>query len=340
MKRLLIGLLTALGLAGLSQSVKAEGTGTRFNAGAYNVYSSSDVSLSTTGVNVAPGSRLLHKVIISSPSYNADTSTNAVISFYNNVSGSDNLRFDVPYSTIAATGLREFTFDIEMSSGIFAKIANATYNDSKITAIFTNNRSVNGYKVWSSTYMGADTSVHQISSGPVVLHKVIVLTKGTGTSILTLYDTSGTASPLAANRFAAIDLTDTAREYTFNVLLSSGITVQASGAGTVNPKFIILYKRNPSGDYELWRSTFTTGTATTVTVADGQNYMFGGVVNGDSVAASSLTIFDNVAAGTKTIAKVDGAVSFDRKMYDVSVSSGISISSAGNGLYTILYKRR
>jgi hypothetical protein len=115
--------------------------------------------------------------------------------------------------------------------------------------------------------------------------------------------------------------------------------VQSSGAGTVNPLFIVLYKRNPSQDYEVWRASFTTGTATTKYIA-GTNTIFGGVVNGDSVASSSLSVYDSSATANSLITVIDGNSSFDRHMYDVAVSSGITYSSTGNGLYTILYKRR
>lgn len=333
-------LFTLLAAAGLAAGVRAEGTGTKYEGEHYATYKSTDALFSATGQTVYAGSAILHKVIISSPSYNVGHSTNAVFQIYDGQSGSGQLRAEVNTSTQSVAGVTEYTFDIAMSSGIFTDFSGSGTNG-KMTIIYSRARpsSPDRYRVWSSTFMPADTAVHRISAGPVLLHKIIVLTKGTGTAILTAYDSFVTASPQTSLRVAAVDLTDTAREYTYNVLCSSGITIQSSGAGTVVPNFILLYKRNPSQDYEVWKSTFTSGTATSLNPFDGAA-IFGGVINGDSVSGSYLDVYDSQGAASQQIAHIDGISSFDRRMFDVETSSGLSFSSSGNGLFSILYKRR
>jgi hypothetical protein len=341
MKRLMLALLAAAGLAVMGGRCYAEGTGTKYDGGYYSVYRSSDAVLDTTGQNVVAGPVILHKIIVSSPSYNVDVSTNAVFQIQDAQSGTGGLRAEVNLSTQSISGPTEYTFDIALSSG-FRTDFQGTGTNGKVTAIYSRVRpaSPQGYRVWSSTYMPADTGVHRIALGPVLLHKIIVLTKGTGTAILTAYDSYVTASPATSRRVAAVDLTDTAREYTYDILCSSGITIQSSGAGTVVPSFILLYKQNPSQDYEVWRGTFTTGTATTAVAAPAPGWIFGGVLNGDSVSGSFLTVYNSSGSASNIITKIDGVTSFDRKMYDVQASSGITYSSSGNGLFTILFKRR
>lgn len=337
MKKLLIALLAA---ASFAVGVKAEGTGTRYNAGAYNIYASSDAVSSATGQTVYSSPAILHKVIISSPSYDADVSTNSVFQIYDGVNAGTRLRAEVNLSTFSLSGgATEYTFDIAMSSGIWTDYSGSVTRG-KVNLIYSRPRPADPqkYKVWSSTYMPADTNIHTVSTGPVVLHKIIVLTKGTGTAILSVFDTNGSTT---SKKIAGIDLTDAAREYTYNILCSSGITFTSSGAGTVVPSFIALYKRNPSQDYELWQSTFTTGTQSLLAPPTvGPGWIFGGVVNGDSVAGSYLDVYDSTGPATGTIAHFDGGGSFTRKMYDVSLTNGLRYSTSGNGLYTILYKRR
>lgn len=337
MKKWLIALLAA---AGLASGVNAEGTGTKYDDGNYAVYKSTDAVLSTTGQTVVTGSVILHEVIVSSPSNNVDVSTNAVLQIYNGTTSAGALRAEVNLSTQSVSGVAKYTFDIAMSSGIWTDFSGSGTNG-KVTMTYSQHRlaSPDMYRVWSSTYMAADTGVHRLAAGPVLLHKIIVLTKGTGTSVLTVYDSYVSASPSASNRVAGIDLTDAAREYTFNVLCSSGITFQASGAGTVGPTFIVLYKRNPSQDYEVWRATFTTGAVGATAVYAGPA-VFGGVVNGDSVAGSSVTVYNANGAESSPITTIFGTSSFDRRMYDVQTSSGITYSGGGNGLYSILWKKR
>lgn len=340
MKKLLIALLAA---AGLAVGASAEGTGTKYNAGSYNVYKASDAISDATGQNVTDSPVILHKVIISSPAFNVDVSTNATFQVLQGQGAGASLRAEIDLSTQSvASGATEYTFDIALSSALSTDYS-GNVTTGKVNLIYSRGNhpaSPDGYRVWSSTFMAADTAVHNITAGPVLLHKIIVLKKGTGTSVLNVYDSRQASSPTTTRRKAAIDLTDAAREYTYNIAMSSGITVEASGAGTVVPSYIVLYKKNASADYETWSAYFASGTVTTANIVTGSGYVFGGVVNGDSVSASKLTVYDSNAVASGQIAIVNGGASFDRKMYDVTVSSGITVSSSGNGLYTILYKRR
>lgn len=338
MKKILLALLTA---AGLAVAARAEGTGTLFGQANYNTYRSSDAISSATGQVVVAGSCILHKVIVSSTAYNVLQSTNAVFQILDGQTSSGRLRAEINLSTqTLPLGPSEYTFDIAMSSGIFTSYQGNVTNG-KVTLIYTRAQpgSSNAWKVWTSTYMASvDTNAHNLSYGPVLLHKIIVLTKGTGTAVLGVYDSMAT-SPSPNKEIAAIDLTDTAREYTYNILCSSGITVQSSGAGTVAPQFLVLYKRNITQDYDVWQSSFTTGSVSLKNITWGSGQIFGGVVNGDSVVGSSITVFNSSGTPTNQITSLDGSLSFDRKMYDVMTSSGITYSSSGAGLYTILYKR-
>lgn len=340
MKKLLITLLAA---AGLAAGVQAEGTGTLYNAGNYALYKSSLAVISSTGQQVVSGSAILHKVIVSSTVFNVDVSTNGLFQIYDGQGSNAALRAEVDITTFSVTnGNREYTFDIAMSSGIWTDMSSSQGTGGAVTLIYSNMRpsSPGKYRVWTSSYSAADTAVHRLVAGPVLLHKIIVLEKGTGTSVLTAYDSYETASPTGTRRIAGIDLTDTAREYTYNVLCSSGITFESSGAGTVNPKVMVLYKRNPSQDYEVWRSSFTTGTLTNQAISTNNSAVFGGIINGDSVTASQVTVYDSQGAASRPLAVFDGTSSFDRRMYDIQASSGITITSTGNGLYSILYKDR
>src|SRR5687767_13195728 len=117
MKKLILTLLAAVGLAA---GVKAEGTGTKFDTDSYATYKSSDAILDATGQTVVAGSVILHKVIISSPSYNVIESTNATFLIYDGQSSGGVLRAEVNTSTQSIiSGVAEYTLDIAMSSGIW-----------------------------------------------------------------------------------------------------------------------------------------------------------------------------------------------------------------------------
>lgn len=331
-------LITLLAVFGLAVGLHAEGTGTKYNGGAYNTYSAYDVP-DTTGTSVRR-STYLHKVIVSSAAEGVVLQSDSVINAYNSYTNAANKKFAVQTSTINGTYPQEWTFDILMSSGLFVT-NRSTPTTSHASAQFIYRNAPPGgdnYKVWDSSYIVNNAAVHNLTAGPVLLHKISVMKKGTGTAILNVYDNRMPASP-TVKKIAAIDLTDTAREYTFNVLCSSGITIQASGAGTVIPEFMVLYKRNPSPDWEVWRATFTTGSVSLGSAGVG-SFIVGGVINGDSISGSYLDLYDSQGVASGKFAHIDGGASFDRKMYDVQTSSGLTFTSSGNGLYTILFRRK
>jgi hypothetical protein len=341
MKKSLIGLLAVPLLCGAALAEPKASPGNMQN---YNTYRSTDLAV-TTGADIIRTS-VLHKVIVSSASP-VQYSSNAVVAIYNSYGGASNIVASVQVSTDHVTNTKEWTFDVPMSSGIYVTMTGTgDTGEGKAQLIYSPIRSgsPDGVRLWQSSYSVVDTAVHVITTKPCLVHKISVLKKGTGTAVLTVYDQRATTA-MTSRRVAAIDLTDTAREYNYDMYLSSGLTIKSSGA-TSSPEIMVFYKENPSQDYEIWRATCTSGTMTaqyisySTDVAKSGSYLLGGVVNGDSVSGSSLKLYDSVGASSGLIASIDGGSSFDKRMYDVNLSSGLTISSVGDGLYTILYKKR
>jgi hypothetical protein len=294
----------------------------------YRLYKASDVA---AGTNKIANSAFLHKVIISSPSASATSE----IEIHNTQGGATQEVFTVQADTTNVTGLTEWTFDVYLSSGLTAKYT-ASAATGAVTLVYGSGPQQD-YKVWQSSFIVADTSTHTIAAGPVLLHKVMVLKKGAGTSVLGIYN-QNSATTLSANRIADIDMVDGAREYVFNVMLSSGLTVMSPTAGTTAPEYVLIYKKNPPRDWEAWSVYHTTATFTTKAIFAGRG-VFGGILNGDVDATSQITLYNANGTATNPITKVDGDKQFSRSMYDVNVSSGLTFTNVGNGRYSILYRR-
>lgn len=331
MKRLLIAFLAAVSLSGLAS---AEPARTPYEGMEYyNTYNSSNVT-STSG-RIAYSS-YLHKVIISSAA--AVTGTGgSTVAFYNANGSATGLAFAVSLSTNDITGPREYTMDLWMSSGIYAvNMTTGQVGSTQVT--YMRNAVPNNAKVWQSSWSYVDVATHTIAAGPVLLHSVKVLTKGSGTTSMRLYN-SQAAAPTSNTILGQVDLSAVG-EYDFDVLFSSGLTINCASIGSGSPAGVLLtFKRNPSQDWEMWRSTMVTGTATTQSLGVG-NYLLGGVLNGTVSATGQLTLYDSNGTANNKIADVDSVLTYGKRMFDVVTSSGLTYSNTGSGTFSVLYRKK
>lgn len=331
MKRLLIAFLAAVSLSGLAS---AEPARTPYEGMEYyKTYNSSNVT-STSG-RIAYSS-YLHKVIISSAA--AVTGTGgSTVAFYNANGSATGLAFAVSLSTNDITGPQDYTMDIWMSSGIYA-VNMTTGQVGSMQVTYMRNSAPNNAKIWQSSWSYVDVATHTLAGGPVLLHSVKVLTKGTGTTSMRLYN-SQAAAPASNSILGQVDLTAVG-EYDFDVLFSSGLTINCASIGSATPAGVLLtFKRNPPRDWEVWRSTMVTGTITNVSLGAGQ-YVLGGVVNGTANDTGQLTIYDSNGTANNKIAEVDAVLTFGKKMFDVVTSSGITVTHQGTGTFSVLYRKK
>lgn len=291
--------------------------------------------------NKITNSAMIHQVIVSSHA-DVDYSTDSVLSVYGSMDGTGDRLFRVQVSTTETTSqlLKRWTFDIYASSGLSYAYSTGTAGAGDVAGnlqILYKKGPPEGFNVWQSSFMPSDTSTHTLAKGPVLLHKVIVLKAATGTSPLRIHN-AYSSSP--ANQIAQIDLTAGAREYDFDIMLSSGLTTNIEQNGTISADVMFLYKKNPSRDMEYWTPFFSSATVTTAVISYGRN-VFGGVLNGDNVTDSQLTVYDSSGTTSNQIAKIDGGsvFDFDEANYEIQTSSGITLSCVGNGMYTIRYRR-
>ena len=214
---------------------------------------------------------------------------------------------------------------------------NASGDQAGSVQIIYQNGPIENFRVWSSSFIPSDTSTRTLVVGPGILHKVSVLKAATGTSALRIYNASSTAP---TEYLSQIDLTAGDREYDFNVSAASGITVNIDQNGTVSAEVMFFFKRHPMRDWEYWTPFFASGTVTNAAIFAGRG-VFGGVLNGDNVATSQLTVYDSNGTANNKIADIDGATvfDFDDSNYEVHVTSGLTVTSVGAGQYTIRYRR-
>lgn len=296
----------------------------------------------TTAVKLS-NSALLHAVQVSSPAA-VMFSTNAVLKVYGSQDGSGNLLMQVNYSTANFSSMEQMRFvtDIYASSGLSVVFTTGDARNSdaagSVQMIYSKGLPEN-YRVWQSSWFASDVSTHTLAKGPVLLHKVIVTSAATGTSNMRIYN-EYTGTPVSTTIVSQIDLTEGEREYDFDVRLSSGLTVNIQQNGTVPATVMFLFKTNPPGDWDVWQSTRVTGSVTNRSLITGRAVL-GGVLNGDGVADSMLTLYDSNGTATTKLTDVigDTVFDFDDNRYSVGVSSGITATCVGNGQYTIRYKR-
>ena len=324
-KKMLKAFLAAFFLVGgIVGLVKAEGILDN-SPGKYRLYKSSTVP---SGSNVVSKSAYLYKVVVTSPSA-------STLDIYNNSGTNANKFATIQVSTNEFTGPKSYEFGVYLSSGIRAvHTAGGTLGD--VSIIYADKYPPNNATVWKSTFGAVNTSTQTIARGPVLLHSVKVLKKGAGTTVLRIYD-QYTTSVNANQKIAEIDLTNH-QDYTFDVLLSSGLTYNVNSTGSSAADIMMLYKVNPPRSYEMWTSTYTSGSVTNRSVFAGRG-VFGGAINGTVAATSMLTVRDSNGTATKPIGSFIGSATYGAVPYDVVVSSGLTVTSVGSGTYTIRYKR-
>jgi hypothetical protein len=338
MKKIVLSAITAFFLAGfVGGSSYAEQPQEPGGPEVYRVYKGTNAA---AGSNKLTNSAFLHKVIVSSPAA-VDYSTWSVLDIYNSQGDNTNKVASVQISTNEVTGLKSWTFDIYMSSGL--RVNHSTGSSAlsdqggSVQVIYNRGGVQQDYRVWRSSFMAVDTSTHIINAAQTYLHKVSVLKKGAGTTKLRIYN-QNTSSPSSLEIMSEIDLADAARDYVYNVMMSSGLTINVNSVGTTTSEIMFFYEPNAPRDWEYWSSTYTTGAVTTRNVMVGRG-VFGGVINGDVDATGNLKIYDSNGVANDQLAEIDADTQFGKTDYDIHFSSGLTYTNTGNGMFTILYRR-
>ncbi len=293
------------------------------------------------------GSSYLHQIIVSSPSA-SHTSTGTVVEVWGSTTGPVIHRVQLSTITYAGQTPYRWTYDTYLSSALWVVRSSETgtgINDGSAQIVFKEGP-IRDFRLWqSSAFLPIDIATHVITAGPVLLHKVSVLNKGTGVGdYLRIFNSNPASAGDVANQIARINISSGSvfREYDFNVMLSSGLSVVGSSTTGTAADIQVFYKKNPPRDWEWWLPYFASGTVTTAQVLDGRG-VFGGVLQSSGTTLSrstSLTVFDDAGGGNNEIAEFSGAYfDFDDTPFDVHVTSGISVTATGDGQWTIRYRR-
>lgn len=334
-KSWLLAAASVLALCGVS---RAELPTVPNSGGNYRLYIATDLAPGTN--TIVGGTAFLHKVIVSSGA-GVDISSMSVLDIYNSRTNASNPVAKIQLSTTNVTAPVEWTFNIALSSGFVVnhstgEAGRADY-PGKVTAIYKNGSP--GYDVWqSSGFFSIDAATHVFTRGPVLLHKIMVLKKASATQRLKVYD-SFNNPPAENKKVIDIDLSAAAREYTYNILFSTGMTFYANADVTTDGDVLFLYKKNPSTDYEMWRSTCVFGSVSAVNLVSGPAVL-GGISNGVVDSTGELIVYDSNTGAVGRRAVVSASSTFDTQKYDLYMSSGITVTNKGSGQFTILYKKR
>lgn len=323
--------------------------------GKMEVWKSTDVVAITSGTINYGFSAFIHQVIISSPAQ-VDTSTDAVLTLY----GRDPRSIDPPFGRIQVStreittdAIQRWTFDIYASTGFSVKFSTGALregqgvdiNQAGSAQILYKDYVPEDFKVWASSFIPVESSTKTIAKGPVLLHKVAVNKIGTGAGGEMRIFNAYTTSTVVGDIIAEIDMKESAREYDFDVMLTSGLTVNFS-TGTVYPDVTLFYKTNPPRDWEWWIPILASGAMTDRVMVKGR-CVFGGVLSGDAVAGSSFVIYDATVTNTPKMLEIGGdtVFDFDDANYEMNMSSGImattkvGVPAARTGKFTIRYRR-
>lgn len=303
------------------------------------IWKSTNIAPNYSPVKVS-NSAFIHQVLVSSPAA-VDSSTDTRLTIYGSQDGTGDILARVNISTIELTTneIQRWVYDIYASSGfsvVFTTGAISDDEDGAVQVIYTNGPP-EGFKVWQSTWFASNVTTHTLAGGPVLLHKVAVTKAATGTSAMRIHNAN---SQTPANQIAQIDLTAGDREYDYDIMLSSGLTVNIEQNGTISGEVMFFFKKNPSRDWEYWTPNFASGTVTNRALFAGRG-VFGGVINGDNVADSRLIVYDSNGTANNQIAHIIGDTVFDAddSNYEVHVTSGLTITTVGNAQYTVRYRR-
>ena len=310
------------------------------NPATMKVWRSTNVAPATNTATKVSNSAFIHQVLVSSPAA-VHRSSHAVLTIYGSQDGTGDILARVQTSTteLSSNEIQRWVYDIYASTGFSLTFSTgnlSTDEDGAVQVIYQNGPP-EGFKVWQSTWFASDTSAHRLGLGPILLHKVAVTKAATGTSSMAIHNADA-SSP--ANLIGTIDLTAGDREYDFDVMCSSGLTVKIDQNGTIPGEVMLFFKKNPSRDWEYWTPKFASGTVTNLALFTGRG-VFGGVINGDNVADSRLTVYDSNGTANNQIAQIAGDAVFDadEANYEVHVTSGLTITSVGAAQYTIRYRR-
>lgn len=335
-------LAACLFLGGSSIAVAEPITNGKRRVADMQVWKSTSVA-ATAGVAVKlSNSAFIHSVIVSSPAA-VDSSAQAILTIYGSQDGTGNILARIQTSTNEFTTgeVTRYPMDIYASSGlsVIFSTGNATGDQPGVVQILYAKGPPQDYKVWQSSWFASDVTTHTLAGGPVLLHKVVVTKAATGTSNMRIYN-NNSASPTASTLVSQIDLTAGHREYDFDVALSSGLQVNIDQNGTISGEVMFYFKKNFPRDWEYWTPYFASGTITTRRIYTGRG-VFGGVLNGDNIALSQMTVYNSSGTATTPLALISGQTvfDFDDANYEVATSSGLTFSSVGNGQYTIRYRR-
>ena len=305
------------------------------------VWKSTNVAAAGTAVKVS-NSAFLHSVSVSSPAA-VDSSEAAVLTIYGSQDGTGDILARIQTSTTQLTSneIQRWPLDIYASTGFSVTFTtgDAAGDQAGAVQVVYQNGPPQNFKVWSSTFFATDTSTHSVYVGKAILKKVAVLKAATGTSALRLHNSTHTAITLA-DKVAEIDVTGGDREFDMNLVFTRGIMASVNAAGTATGDVMLFFKKAPPLDWEYWTPNYSSGTVTTKAIFAGRG-VFGGVLNGDGVADSQLTVYDSNGTANNTVAIISGdtAFDFDESNYEIHVTSGLTVSSVGAGQYTIRYRK-
>lgn len=327
------------------------------------IWKSSNVIPASTPVRIS-SSAFLHQVVVSSPAA-VTVSSNAVLSLYsaistNTIEVNTNVLGRIQASTHAVTDsdVMRWTFDVYSSSGLSVIMSSGGIGNSagSVQVIYQNGPPAN-FRVWTSSFIQTDTSTHTLSKGPVILHKVSVnKLANTPNTLMDIHNchvgASGTCAT-NANLIAQIDISTGARDYDFDIMLSSGLNVTF---GTATADVTFFYKTNPGSQFEYWQPHFASGSVeannlnTSRIVTNGPT-VFGGILNGIQAPTSRIVVYDSMGTvassstytnnSTNKIAHATGArlFDFDDANYSIHTTSGIAVQTEGKATWTIRYRR-
>src|SRR3990167_563023 len=267
MKKLL--LVAALLLAGGVLQAEPTRNGPRA-PGDMNVWRTTS-PISRAGAVWISSSPFIHEIIVSSPA-GVSAATAAVLTIYAETPGSEvepdasTILARIQLSSIALTNTefpKIWNFDTRAATSISVNVSSGAVEDGAafVSMTYMDKTMPSNFKVWNSSFINVNNSTHTIAKGPVLLHKISVFkkaaTQNTDLRIFNCHATQIDTCGTGANLISQIDLSTQAREWDYDILLSSGLTINSELA---NADIAVFYKTNPGSEYEYWTPHFASGT--------------------------------------------------------------------------------